>query len=88
MRRRPPKLAASSSYYIPSLTFGTQILDGDGQEHTRDTPEEKALMRRLAADSIVLLKNDGNILPLKPKVSSFSRLVSLSCTHIPDRSRA
>ena len=45
------------------------ILDGDGQEHTRDTPEEKALMRRLAADSIVLLKNDGNILPLKPKVS-------------------
>ncbi|EPS94698.1 hypothetical protein FOMPIDRAFT_80649 [Fomitopsis schrenkii] len=51
-----------------------EILDGDGQEHTLDTPEEKALMRRLAADSIVLLKNDGNVLPLKPKQHGLKKI--------------
>jgi beta-glucosidase len=38
--------------------------------HTRDpcaanTPENQALVRRVAADGIVLLKNDRNILPIK-----------------------
>lgn len=44
-----------------------EILDGDGLERTVDTPEEKALMRHLAAQSIVLLKNEGSVLPLQPK---------------------
>ena len=44
----------------------------NAEEGTRDTPETAAVLRRLAADSIVLLKNEKNILPLKKdkKVSS------------------
>ncbi|KZT33940.1 beta-glucosidase [Sistotremastrum suecicum HHB10207 ss-3] len=42
-----------------------EVLDGDGEERTKDSPEDVALMRQLAAQSIVLLKNDGGILPLK-----------------------
>lgn len=37
----------------------------DQAEVERNTPEDKALMRRTAADSIVLLKNENNILPFK-----------------------
>ncbi|KAH7121674.1 glycoside hydrolase superfamily [Dactylonectria macrodidyma] len=33
-------------------------------EHSRDTPETSALLRRLAADAVVLRKNTDNILPL------------------------
>ncbi|EIM87989.1 beta-glucosidase [Stereum hirsutum FP-91666 SS1] len=43
-----------------------EILDGDGIERTRESDEDKALMRKVAADSIVLLKNEGGILPLQP----------------------
>jgi len=34
-------------------------------EGTRNTPETAAALRRLAADAIVLLKNEKSILPLK-----------------------
>ncbi|KAM0748239.1 glycoside hydrolase family 3 protein [Meredithblackwellia eburnea MCA 4105] len=34
------------------------------KELTRDTPEDRALNRRIAADAIVLLKNDLKVLPL------------------------
>lgn len=34
-------------------------------ETTRDTPETSKLLRKLAADSCVLLKNDRDVLPLK-----------------------
>jgi beta-glucosidase len=34
-------------------------------ETTRNTKEDRLLLRRTAANSIVLLKNEGNILPLK-----------------------
>ena len=40
-------------------------------------------MRRLAAESIVLLKNDGDILPLKPKVSIGPCQPHLPCADIP-----
>jgi beta-glucosidase len=32
-------------------------------ETTKDTPETAALLRRLAGESIVLMKNTGNVLP-------------------------
>jgi beta-glucosidase len=34
-------------------------------EATADTPETAALLRKIGADSIVLMKNEGQILPLK-----------------------
>lgn len=41
-------------------------MDGDGIERTVESEEDKALLRKLAAESIVLLKNDNNLLPLQP----------------------
>ncbi len=52
-----------------------EILDGDGLEYTRESESDKALMRSLAAQSIVLLKNDNGLLPLKPKVPIYLSLL-------------
>jgi beta-glucosidase len=43
------------------------------EEKTADTPETAALLRKIGRDSIVLMKNEGNILPLKKdkKVRNF-----------------
>ena len=41
------------------------MLDGDGKERTADSEEDKALMRKLAGESIVLLKNKNATLPLR-----------------------
>ncbi|KAJ7259206.1 beta-glucosidase [Mycena rebaudengoi] len=43
-----------------------EVLDGDGEERTLESEEDKTLMRRVAAQSIVLLKNEGGLLPLSP----------------------
>ncbi|KAF5591141.1 beta-glucosidase [Fusarium subglutinans] len=37
------------------------------KESTRDSPEDRALNKRLATESIVLLKNSDSILPVTPK---------------------
>ncbi|KAI0068485.1 beta-glucosidase [Artomyces pyxidatus] len=44
-----------------------EVLDGDGLEHTRESAEDTALMRKVAGESIVLLKNDAGLLPLEPQ---------------------
>ena len=44
----------------------------DGPEGSIDTPELRALLRRAAADVIVLLKNDKNLLPLSPNTKSIA----------------
>jgi beta-glucosidase len=35
------------------------------EEKEANTPETAALLRKIGADSIVLMKNEGNVLPLK-----------------------
>ncbi|KDQ17192.1 glycoside hydrolase family 3 protein [Botryobasidium botryosum FD-172 SS1] len=40
------------------------VVYGDGEERTRDTPESRAFNRRVAAEGMVLLKNSNNVLPL------------------------
>ncbi|KZO89750.1 glycoside hydrolase family 3 protein [Calocera viscosa TUFC12733] len=44
-----------------------EILDGDQQERSSDPPEHRALLRKVAASSIVLLKNENDVLPLDTK---------------------
>lgn len=44
-------------------------IPADAEEGTRDTPETAALLKKISADSIVLLKNEGNVLPLKKNKS-------------------
>jgi beta-glucosidase len=34
-------------------------------ETTANTPETAALLRKIGAESVVLMKNEGNVLPLK-----------------------
>lgn len=36
----------------------------DAEEKTADTPETAALLRKIGADSIVLMKNEDKVLPL------------------------
>jgi len=47
---------------------------GDGTEHPTDDPEDRALVRQVAAESMVLLRNEGGLLPLDP---SRARVVAL-----------
>jgi beta-glucosidase len=42
-------------------------LDGDGLERSDDSEENKSLMRKVASESIVLLRNEGDVLPLNPQ---------------------
>lgn len=44
-------------------------MDGNGEERTQENEEDTALLRKIAAESIVLLKNDNGLLPIdKTKV--------------------
>ncbi|KAK7060135.1 hypothetical protein VNI00_000899 [Paramarasmius palmivorus] len=44
------------------------VVYGDGEERTRpDDPKARKFCRKLAADTIVLLKNENDVLPLTPK---------------------
>ncbi|OBT72490.1 hypothetical protein VF21_08687 [Pseudogymnoascus sp. 05NY08] len=45
-------------------------IPADAVEGTRDTPETAALLKKISANSIVLLKNEGNVLPLKKNKST------------------
>jgi beta-glucosidase len=43
-----------------------EVVYGDGEEGTLDTPERRQFCREIAAEGIVLLKNENGLLPLKP----------------------
>lgn len=45
----------------PKIVFGDQV-----EHETKDTPEVKSFNRRVAAEGMVLLKNDRGVLPIKP----------------------
>ena len=52
-------------YLDHSLTnCGRKILDGNGEERTYECEEDSALLRKVSAESIVLLKNDNGVLPI------------------------
>ena len=42
-------------------------MDGDGLERSVESEEDKIFMRKVASESIVLLRNEGDILPLNPQ---------------------
>jgi beta-glucosidase len=52
--------------------FENPYVDPETAEATNDTPEHRALAREAAREAIVLLKNDGNILPLKKQITSIA----------------
>ena len=41
-----------------------EVVYGDGEERSRDSPEMRSFCRKLAAEGIVLLKNERGVLPL------------------------
>jgi beta-glucosidase len=42
-------------------------LDGDGLERSVESEDDKILMRKVASESIVLLRNEGDVLPFNPQ---------------------
>lgn len=52
--------------FVNKVTAAAKPWDGDPS--AANTPENRALVRKLAADSIVLLKNDENILPIQDSI--------------------
>ena len=42
-------------------------MDGDGLERSVESEQDKIFMRKIASESIVLLRNEGDILPLNPQ---------------------
>ena len=42
-----------------------EVVYGDGEERTRDTPEGRRFCRRVAADGMVLLRNARGVLPIR-----------------------
>ncbi|OCB91388.1 hypothetical protein A7U60_g1342 [Sanghuangporus baumii] len=45
----------------------SDVVYGDGSEKTCDSPETRRFCRNIASETIVLLKNEGGLLPLRPE---------------------
>ncbi|TFK81890.1 glycoside hydrolase family 3 protein, partial [Polyporus arcularius HHB13444] len=51
-----------------------EVLDGDRVEKTGDRQSGREIMTKVASESIVLLKNEGGILPLKPEEQGLKKI--------------
>jgi beta-glucosidase len=52
--------------------FENPYVDAEGAATVFDTPDQRALARQIAQKSMVLLKNEGNLLPLNKSLSSLA----------------
>jgi beta-glucosidase len=52
--------------------FENPYVDPEAAAAINDTPEHRALARQAAREAIVLLRNDGNVLPLKKEIKSIA----------------
>ncbi|KAJ7273446.1 glycoside hydrolase family 3 protein [Mycena haematopus] len=59
-----------------------EIVYGDGVERTRDSPEARQFCRQLAADGIVLLKNQDDLLPLSSETKRLAIIGPNALQHI------
>lgn len=71
--RVPEELVDRSVARVLRMKFELGLFESAGVDAAAapavfDTPEQRALARRLAQKSIVLLKNDGELLPLDPSL--------------------
>lgn len=55
--------------YIVENNSKNGIIEGGKESTSNNTPETATFLRKLAAETIVLLKNESNLLPLDPKDS-------------------
>ncbi|BCS26860.1 uncharacterized protein APUU_51571S [Aspergillus puulaauensis] len=58
-------------------------VDVASEEGSRDCPEDRRLIRQLAANGVVLLKNDSSILPLELKRGARIAVVSYPAKYTP-----
>lgn len=55
-------------YFVQKLAQrNPHVVYGDGKERTGDSEETRSFCRNLATQSIVLLKNSSDLLPLRPE---------------------
>lgn len=77
------KLVDEAARRMLLLLFRSGVMDGSGGETgSGDTPEHRALAREVAANSMVLLKNEDSVLPLKAEQVNTLAVIGLNASHM------